>query len=95
METTVRKISKAVLYPPGDDQFDGRPRGISGATITSWDGPPEVDLETLFSNPDNQVSVAGAGSQTVRAASPAATVPTKDEPVSFTTIERFVTVATV
>jgi hypothetical protein len=90
----MRKISKALPYPPAGDRLNARPRGISGATITSWDGPPpEVDLEALFSKPDNHVSLTGAESQPVRTASrPAADTP-EDEPVTFTTPDRFVTVA--
>lgn len=95
-ETTVRKkISKALLYPPSDDRLDARPRGISGATITSWDGPPEVDLEALFSRSDDHVSVTGSASQAVPAASPTPVDVPKDEQVAFTTPDQFATVAIV
>jgi hypothetical protein len=51
---------------------DGRPRRIQGATITSWNGPPRVDLEALFDRSTGGPTVTGA----------ARTVP--DRPVSET-----------
>jgi hypothetical protein len=93
MENTVRKTSKTLLYPPGDDRIDARPRGVSGATITSWDGPPEVDLEPLFSKPDDHASLGGAVSQAAGSVSRVAADTSKYELFTLTTPERLVTVA--
>ena len=82
MKTRLQKISKALLYPPGGDRLDARPRGISGATITSWDGPPEVNLEALFSG-QVTTSVTGANCQAVPPASLASTETSKVELVAF------------
>ena len=91
----MRKISKALLYPPGGDRLDARPRGISGATITSWDGPPVADLEALFAKPRDQLSVTGADSQPISSAGWVSIERSKVELVTFTTPERFLTVAIV
>jgi hypothetical protein len=91
----MRKLTKAPLYPPDDDRLDARPRGISGATITSWDGPPDIDLDALFSKSSDQVSLTGAASAPV--SSPVSTAENKpqDEPLTFATIDQFATVTTV
>ena len=39
--------------------YDANPGRIHGATITSWNGPPEIDLALLFGNPSPKVSVSG------------------------------------
>lgn len=61
----MRKHGKPFLHAPGDDRLDKRPRGISGATITSWDRPKEIDPDALFSSLGDQVSLTGAASASV------------------------------
>ena len=39
--------------------YDANPGRIHGATITSWNGPPEIDLALLFGNSSSKVSVSG------------------------------------
>jgi hypothetical protein len=39
---------------------DERPRRIPGATITSWNGAPQIDLEALFERSTSGPTVAGA-----------------------------------
>ena len=56
----MRKISKAVLNPLDSDYMDLRPRCIPGATITSWNGTPEIDLSQLFAKPGNGPTVTGS-----------------------------------
>ena len=65
----MRKISKsksAIDNPcteAGDQDHtdvDDRPRRIPGATITSWHGSPEIDLDALFERSANGPTVAGA-----------------------------------
>ncbi|HBK06682.1 MAG TPA: hypothetical protein DDZ81_12565 [Acetobacteraceae bacterium] len=65
MEIAMRKISKARFArddkdPQTDLRDDHRPRGVPGATITSWQGPCEIDLTALFARPTTGASVAGA-----------------------------------
>ena len=43
---------------------DSRPGRIRGATITSWNGPPEIDLAALFARPSGEASVTGSGRAT-------------------------------
>lgn len=67
----MRKISRKRLgskehQAAVDDRQDERPRCIQGATITSWNGPPEIDLEALFAKPANGPSVTGAGTAPAR-----------------------------
>lgn len=40
---------------------DHRPRGVRGATITSWQGLPDIDLTSLFAQGGTGASVVGAG----------------------------------
>ena len=88
----MRKISKALLDPHGYDPQDDRPRGVTGGTITSWNGPPDVDLDALFAKPSDQVSLPGAASAPVSADNqPAAKAP-KGEPITFATTAQFITV---
>lgn len=52
----MRKISKAKLTRPDrpatDVEFiDSGPRRVAGSTITSWPGPPVIDLTALFARP--------------------------------------------
>ena len=85
MQTRMRKFGKAPLNLNSDDRVDTRPRGISGATITSWDGPRNIDPDALFAASDRQVSVIGAAS----AEAPA------DEQISFASISQFATIAVI
>jgi hypothetical protein len=85
----MRKLGKAPLYPPGDDRLDARPRGISGATITSWDGLRDIDLDVLFSKPNDQVSLTGAASTPVNPKGQTADNNPQDEPLTFTTLGQF------
>ncbi len=91
----MRKSSKVELYPPGNDRLDARPWGISGATITSWDGPLGGDLEAFFRKPSEQVSVAGAGSSSASAGGGATAAKPDVRVVDFTTPDQFVTVAVI
>jgi hypothetical protein len=57
----MRKISKARLA--GHDQpmtevefLDSGPGRVAGSTITSWPGPPVIDLVALFARPFSGVS---------------------------------------
>jgi hypothetical protein len=93
----MRKISKALLYPPGDSQQDARPRGVSGATITSGSGPQEIDLVALFAKPANQATIEGSGvtpDQSNPGDKPTGSSPDAG-PVTFTTPNQFPVVATV
>jgi len=61
----MRKISKAKSaidkqYTEDPNDVDERRRRIPGATITSWNGSPEIDLGALFERPANSPTVAGA-----------------------------------
>ena len=61
----MRKISKTRSMSSENSGFDAersdtRPRRIHGATITSWSGPVEVDLDALFARPCREATVAGA-----------------------------------
>jgi hypothetical protein len=61
----MRKISKArsaIDNKHTEDPNDGdeRRRRIPGATITSWNGSPEIDLGALFEQPANSPAMAGA-----------------------------------
>ena len=52
----MRKISKAKSaidsqYTEEPDDVDERRRRIPGATVTSWNGSPEIDLGALFERP--------------------------------------------
>jgi len=38
---------------------DERPRRVAGATITSWNGPPQIDLEALFAGSGAGPTIAG------------------------------------
>jgi hypothetical protein len=91
----MRKISKAVLYPPGDGDHDARPRGISGATITSWDGSHEIDLVALLSRSGDQVSIAGAASAPVNNHVQRAADSPDDSLLKFASVGEFLTVAIV
>jgi hypothetical protein len=39
---------------------DAGPGRIHGATITSWNGPPEIDLASLFAHTPSGVSIGGS-----------------------------------
>jgi hypothetical protein len=69
METVMRKVSQTrfAKNPAKDDrdavsaaQSDSRPRGVAGATITSWHGSAQVDLTALFAGRNEGGSVSGA-----------------------------------
>lgn len=60
----MRKLSKTVR---GDQDAqaatrdDPRPRGVRGATITSWQGTPDIDLTSLFAQGRTAATLAGSG----------------------------------
>jgi hypothetical protein len=61
----MRKISHARLIREKQNRIDTelsdpRPRRIPGATITSWHGSPQIDLDALFSQPRSGPTVASA-----------------------------------
>ncbi len=59
----MRKASRTLgPYPHAHDAElkDARPGRIHGATITSWNGPPEVDLAALFAG-SSGTTVSGSG----------------------------------
>jgi hypothetical protein len=61
----MRKISQtksAVDNQCTEDHTDAdeRPRRIPGATITSWKGSPQIDLEALFDRSRSGPTLAGA-----------------------------------
>jgi hypothetical protein len=59
-----RKRSRITsVGPPEILLYDANPGRIHGATITSWNGPPEIDLASLFANSPSKVSVSGSGQQ--------------------------------
>jgi hypothetical protein len=95
METKMRKISKVVFYPTGDGGHDARPRGISGATITSWGGSYEIDLDALLSKRGDQVSIGGAAYAPVSDRVLMATNPLDGTVIDFAQVEDFLTVAVV
>jgi hypothetical protein len=56
MECVMRKISKATFARSGRVEADGEfinsgSGRVQGSTITSWPGPPVIDLAALFSRP--------------------------------------------
>jgi hypothetical protein len=56
MECVMRKISKAKLARPDRAEtyvefIDSGPGRVPGSTITSWPGPPVIDLTALFARP--------------------------------------------
>jgi hypothetical protein len=89
----MRKHGKPLLFGSGNDRLDTRPRGVSGATITSWDRPKEIDPDALFSRPGDQVSLAGAASTSVSADSQAVADAHQDGRLIFVTPDHFPTVA--
>jgi hypothetical protein len=60
----MRKISHARFsnddHARDTERSDPRPRRIPGATITSWHGSLEVDLDALFARISRGPSVGGA-----------------------------------
>jgi hypothetical protein len=61
----MRKISKMRGSSPNQldaGLLDARPRGVPGATITSWPGSLDIDLDRLFARREAGASVSGAGS---------------------------------
>ena len=61
----MRKISKSRSafdepYLVDDNGSDALPGRIQGATITSWHGSPEIDLDALFAKSSNGATVAGS-----------------------------------
>jgi hypothetical protein len=77
MEFEMRKSRTNIQTPDHEtldnDLLDARPGRIQGATITSWPGPPEVDLASLFAKPDAGGTVSGS------TAKPAAPVPVHNQ----------------
>ncbi len=45
-----------------DTREEHRPRGVRGATITSWEAPPEIDLTSLFAGHKAGSSLGGSSS---------------------------------
>jgi hypothetical protein len=41
------------------ERSDPRPRRVPGATITSWNGSPDIDLDALFAQPGKGPTVLG------------------------------------
>ena len=63
----MRKLSKTrsahdKQYKADDANLDTRPRGIAGATITSWNASIEIDLTSLFARSAPGTSVTGSAS---------------------------------
>jgi hypothetical protein len=61
----MRKISKARpsnvdRHAVDTDLREARPHRIPGATITSWPGSVEIDLDSLFARPVTGTTIAGA-----------------------------------
>jgi hypothetical protein len=61
----MRKISQSKsaidnLRTQDQTYADERPRRIPGATITSWNGAPQIDLDALFEQSTSGPTVAGA-----------------------------------
>jgi len=63
METVMEKTRKRTYVlsvgPPDTLLLDASPGRIHGATITSWNGPPDIDVTSLFANAASKVSVGG------------------------------------
>lgn len=63
----MRKISKAQLARDAQEiqsgKRDERPRGVRGATITSWSGSCEIDLAALLSGGRNGATLSGGASE--------------------------------
>jgi hypothetical protein len=60
----MRRISKTRTghderNPVGYDRTQERPLHVPGATVTSWNGSPEIDLDALFAKPAGGATVAG------------------------------------
>jgi hypothetical protein len=61
MRKTIRTSHHLSQLPSVDpDHAETPPGRIKGATITSWRGPPEVDLTSLFARSATGVTVSGA-----------------------------------
>ena len=60
MERTRKRSYVSSVGPPEILLYDTNPGRIHGATITSWNGPPAIDLASLFANASSKVSVAGS-----------------------------------
>ncbi len=43
-----------------DTRDETRPRGVRGATITSWEAAPEIDLTSLFARHKAGASLGGS-----------------------------------
>ncbi len=61
----MRKISQTRFArkeqdTPADTREEHGPRGVRGATITSWRGSPEIDLTALFTSHQSGASLAGS-----------------------------------
>ena len=55
-----RRLVARSVDPPGVELDDAPPGRIPGATITSWDGPPDIDLAAFFAGSHTGESVAGS-----------------------------------
>lgn len=74
------------------DLGDTRPRGISGATITSWPGTLDVDFDVLFARRASKATITGAVTlePAIVAHPPAATVSLSDGThITFATATEF------
>jgi hypothetical protein len=65
----MRKISKSRPSNLDGDSLDTdlrstRPLRIPGATITSWSGSTDIDLDSLFARPQPGASLAGSSEGT-------------------------------
>ena len=78
---------------------DARPGRIRGATITSWNGPPEVDLAALFARPSGGASVTGSGQATktpeTKPATPGIVQLSDGTQITFATAGQFTVIETV
>ena len=97
----MRKANTILSTRPGEpatDLTDARPGRIQGATITSWNGPPEIDLAALFARPTGEATIAGGGQriEPIEAAPPSGTVHLADgTQITFATAGQFTVVETV
>ena len=61
MEKTRKRSYVSSVGPPEILLNDANPGRIHGATITSWNGPPAIDLASLFAGASSKISVGGSG----------------------------------
>jgi hypothetical protein len=65
----MRKISKAKLTrsntAEAEVEFDSGSWRVAGSTITSWPGPPVIDLTELFAQPVSRDGLANSPQRTL------------------------------